>query len=395
MLAAKIKNFALMFHEAANKGIFLIIAAFLAIVIANSDYAIMYDVLFNGYLTVELEGYELKFTIGHFINDFLMVIFFLLVGLEIKGELVSGNLSTTKQRILPVAAAIGGVILPAILYMSFNYQDQLKGAGWAIPTATDIAFALGVFALFGRGLPPSLRVLLAAIAIIDDLIAVLIIAIYYSSGIQLTMILCIILVGLVLHYLNRKNVTNLTVYCFIGFGLWYLFLKSGIHTTVAGVMLALFIPIKSKHNKTSPLALLERILSPFVAYLILPLFAFANSGVMLGEMSFEVLLHSVTIGIIIGLFVGKQLGIYIMSVVLIKLKIVTMPKKAHYLHLYAVAVLCGIGFTMSLFIGNLAFAQSPEYISEVKIGVLTGSLLSAIYGALIIRLANKYHAQKL
>lgn len=390
-----VRDFRLMFQEAANKGVLLIVAAMLAIIIANTEYGILYDVFFNGYISVELEGYELKFTAAHFINDFLMVIFFLLVGLEIKGELISGNLATTKQRILPIAAACGGVILPAVIYSYYNFHDPLKSAGWAIPTATDIAFALGVFALFGKSLPPSLRVMLAAIAIIDDLIAVLIIAIYYSTGIQFEILTLIALVGGVLYFLNYKKVLNLTVYCFIGFGLWYLFLKSGIHTTVAGVMLALFIPTSSAKGKLSPLVKLEKILSPFVAYLILPAFAFANSGVMLGDMNFEVLIHSVTIGIILGLFVGKQLGIYIVSTLLIKFGIVTMPKKANFLHIYAIAVLCGIGFTMSLFIGHLAFAQSPEYISEVKIGVLTGSILSAIYGALIIRLANKHDATKL
>lgn len=380
------ENFRIMFHNAAEKGILLISAAALAVIIANSQFAELYRIFFYDYIKVIFgETTTVKFTLHHFINDLLMAIFFLLVGLEIKRELVAGHLSQSSQRILPVVAAISGVVFPSLIYWSLNHHDAIKVRGWAIPAATDIAFALGVFALFARGLPNSLRIFLTALAIIDDLIAVLIIAFFYSGGLEWGYIIFILATCFVLYFLNLINHTKLVTYSIIGAFLWYLFLKSGIHTTVAGVLLGFFIPYKCENTETNPSVKMEHTIHPWVSYAILPIFAFANSGVVIQNFTMETLTNSVSLGIILGLVVGKSIGITGTVMLLQKLGITKLPKGSNLVQFFGVALLCGIGFTMSLFIGVLAYEDNYQMITNVKVGVLVGSIISATLGALVIR----------
>lgn len=383
----KIKSFKVLFQNAADKGILLLLAAAIALLLANSKYGAFYDILLNGNIKVYFEESEYVFTIHHFINDFLMVIFFFLVGLEIKKELISGHLSTTAQRILPASCAIGGVIFPALIYYALNYHNEVAIRGWAIPTATDIAFALGVFAYFGKNLPISLKVFLTALAIIDDLIAVLIIALFYSDGITEVYLYLILLAGLLLYFFNKQQIINLTVYVLMGCVLWYLFWEASIHTTVAGVMLAMFVPLDCG-KKASPLVKFEKMLHPVVAYFILPIFAFSNSGVLVDNFGLDLFMHTVTLGIVLGLLVGKQVGITGTCWLLVKLKIAKLPEKSTFLQFYIVSIMCGIGFTMSLFIGELAFGGNNDYTANMKIGVLLGSMLSAIMCAIILKYTN-------
>jgi NhaA family Na+:H+ antiporter len=388
----KIKSFALLFKDAADKGILLLIAAVLAIIFSNSKYGAFYDILLNGDFKIYFEEQLITFTIHHFINEFLMAIFFFLVGLEIKRELLEGHLSTTAQRILPASCAIGGVIFPALIYYFFNHTNEIAIRGWAIPTATDIAFALGVFAYFGKNLPMSLRIFLTALAIIDDLIAVIIIAFFYSDGINEAYIYLILLAGLLLYFFNKQDITHLIIYTIMGCVLWYLFREASIHTTVAGVMLAAFVPLKTEKKKKSPLLTFEKILHPSVAYVILPLFAFANSGIIIDHFNIDIFLHTVTLGIILGLVIGKQIGIFGTCWILVKTGFAQLPKGASFKQFYAVSIMCGIGFTMSLFIGELAFGGNNDYTAHVKIGVLGGSILSVILSALVLKFLKKKKA---
>lgn len=392
VITRSFESFKDMFHNAAEKGILLIIAAALAIIAANSAYGDLYEIVINDYIKIIVGDQIFKFTLHHFINDFLMVIFFLLVGLEIKRELVAGHLSSNEQRILPVIAAISGVVFPALIYLFFNYHDQIKIKGWAIPAATDIAFALGVYALFARGLPNSLRIFLTALAIIDDLIAVLIIALFYTGGIEWAYLVYILGMCFILYFFNVMNHTRLLSYSLLGIFLWFLFLKSGIHTTVAGVLLGFFIPYKCKKTENSPSVNMEKAIHPWVSYVILPVFAFANSGVVLKGLSFDMLVNSVTLGIALGLVLGKSLGITSTVLIVQKLGITKLPRNSTLIQFFGVALLCGIGFTMSLFIGNLAYEDNFELITNVKIGVLGGSIISAILGAIVIRFFCKKEA---
>ncbi len=388
MPISKVISFKILFKNAADKGVLLLVGAVLALILANSKYGAFYDILLNGNIKVYLEEAEYIFTVHHFINDFLMVIFFFLVGLEIKRELISGHLATTSQRILPAACAVGGVIFPALIYYLFNHHNEIALRGWAIPTATDIAFAIGIFTFFGKNLPLSLKIFLTALAIIDDLIAVLIIALFYSEGITEAYLYLILLAGFLLYFFNRQRVTSLLVYTIMGCVLWYLFWEASIHTTVAGVMLAMFVPLDCK-GKPSPLVKFEKILYPSVAYVILPLFAFSNSGVMIDVIAFATFTNTVTLGIVLGLLLGKQIGITGMAWLLIKLKLTKLPEKSNMLQFYIVSIMCGIGFTMSLFIGELAFGGNNDYTAHMKIGVLLGSLLSAIMCAAILKMIQK------
>jgi len=381
----RIENFKMMFKNAAEKGILLIVAAALAIIIANSPFSDLYGIVFHDYIKVVFGEHVFKFTLNHFINDFLMAIFFLLVGLEIKRELVAGHLAENSQRILPVVAAISGVVFPSLIYYFFNQHDSIKARGWAIPAATDIAFALGVFALFARGLPNSLRIFLTALAIIDDLIAILIIALFYSEGLEWTYIAYILGTCFFLYFLNVMNHTKLLSYSLLGMLLWYLFLKSGIHTTVAGVLLGFFIPYKCIKTDSNPSVAMEYKIHPFVSYLILPIFAFANSGVVIQSFSLDTISNSVSMGIILGLVAGKSLGITGTVLLLQRLGITKLPRNSSLIQFFGVALLCGIGFTMSLFIGNLAYEDNYELITNVKLGVLAGSIISAFLGAIVIR----------
>jgi NhaA family Na+:H+ antiporter len=369
-------------RQESSGGIILMVAAALALIVANSTLGPAY---FEA-----LHAYAGGMSVLHWINDGLMALFFLLVGLEIKRELVEGALSTWSRRALPGIAAAGGMIVPAIVYIAINASSTNTLAGWAIPAATDIAFALGVLALLGSRVPVSLKVFLTALAIIDDLGAVLIIAVFYSSDLSLTHLGLAGLSLAALYALNRVGVTRLSPYLVIGAALWFLVLKSGIHATLAGVALAAAIPLRSRRDEVapSPLHRLEHGISPWVAFLIVPIFGFANAGVSLAGMTPEALLDPVPLGVAAGLFFGKQIGVFGSAWFAVRLNFADLPAHATWPQLYGVAVLCGIGFTMSLFIGLLAFAD-PHLQDEAKLGVLAGSILSAAVGWLIIRFSPK------
>ncbi len=368
----------------AAGGLLLMAAAVVALIVANSSLAESYFKL----LHAPLGGLDVL----HWINDGLMALFFLFVGLEIKREFLDGQLSTWSNRALPGIAAAGGVIVPGLIYAAVNAGQASTLRGWAIPTATDIAFALGVLSLLGSRVPTSLKVFLATLAIVDDLVAVLVIAVFYTADLNLAALGGAGLVTLLLIALNRLKVARLAPYLVLGAALWWLVLLSGIHATVAGVVLALTIPLRrskgAPDDMTSPLHRLEHGLSPWVAFLIVPVFGFANAGVAFGGMSAAVLLQPVTLGVALGLFVGKQIGVFGAAALAIKFRLANLPVAASWPQLYGVALLCGIGFTMSLFIGLLAFPD-PALQNEVKVGVLAGSLLSALCGAALLSIVKR------
>lgn len=370
-------------QQEASGGIILMTSAALALIVANSALGRTY---FDA-LHVDLAGMSLL----HWINDGLMALFFLLVGLEIKRELAEGALSTWPRRALPGIAAAGGMIVPALIYVALNVGSPETLRGWAIPAATDIAFALGVLALLGSRAPVSLKIFLTALAILDDLGAVLIIAFFYASELSLTYLGLAALTLAALFALNRAGITRLAFYLVLGAVLWVFVLKSGIHATLAGVALAAAIPLRSRgavEHAHSPLHRLEHALTPWIAFLIVPIFGFANAGVSLSGMTPSAMLDPVPLGVAAGLFFGKQIGVFGFAWIAIRLRLASLPAHATWLQLYGVAALCGIGFTMSLFIGLLAFAD-PHLQDEAKMGVLAGSLLSALVGWLIIRCSPK------
>ena len=382
------KPFKWFFKLEAASGLVLLFAAIIALFISNSNLSSIYYEVLDSYLSLGFSDFKLKLSILHWINDVLMAIFFFLVSLEIKREFIQGELSNPKQALLPIIAAVGGMLVPALIYVAINYQDPTTIKGWAIPSATDIAFSLGVLSLLGKRVPISLKVFLTALAIIDDLGAIVIIAFFYSGQIQITYLLLMLLSVILLIVLNRFNVRSFIPYLIIGLFLWEFTHASGIHATIAGVLLALTIPHKDKENKNfhknSMLIKLEHAISPYVAFGIMPIFAFANAGVSFDGLSFASLLNPVPLGILCGLFFGKQFGVFIFSYLSIKFKFAEMPNNSNWIKLYGVGVLTGIGFTMSLFVGNLAFVESPEHMSGVKIGVLLGSLASTLFGYMII-----------
>ncbi|EMD81730.1 Na+/H+ antiporter NhaA [Pacificimonas flava] len=379
-------------------GIVLMLAAAAAIIVANSPLREAYEGFLHTYVggfsyAARGQGGGLDFhglSVLHWINDGLMAIFFLLVGLEVKREMLDGQLSTWERRTLPGAAAAAGMIVPAVIFTFFN-MGQPTVDGWAIPAATDIAFALGVLALLGKRVPGSLKVFLTAVAVIDDLGAIVIIALFYTAQLNLAaLLLAAALVG-VLAYLNKRNVNNLIPYLVIGLVVWVLTLASGIHATLAGVAVALTIPLKpapgAPDDVSSPLHRLEHAIAPWVAFLIVPIFGFANAGLSFEGMEASMLISPIVLGIALGLFLGKQIGVFGIVWLLEKFDIVDYPVNASKLQVYGVALLCGIGFTMSLFIGNLAYS-TDLYLDEVKLGVLGGSLMSGIVGALVLSLAR-------
>jgi Na+:H+ antiporter, NhaA family len=370
------------FDSEASGGIILMGVTIVALVTANSPAA-------DAYFAI-LKTYVLGLSVLHWINDALMAVFFLLVGLEIKREFLDGQLSTWPRRVLPGIAALGGMIVPALIYVAVTWNEPVLIRGWAIPAATDIAFALGVLALLGSRVPTSLKIFLTALAILDDLG---IIALFYAGDLAFTMLGGAFVCILALIALNRLGVTKLLPYLAIGALLWLFVLKSGIHATLAGVALALTIPLHANPKKTraedSPLHTLEHALQPWVAYAIIPIFGFANAGVSFEGLSFGSILAPLPLGIALGLFVGKQVGVYAFSELATRLGFADVPAGASRLQCYGVALLCGIGFTMSLFIGALAFPDRPELSDATKIGVLTGSVLSAIVGWLILRFAPR------
>ena len=372
--------------EAAG-GYVLMVAAALALLVANSPWADAYNAILHIEIGGTLAGLTLRESLGHWINDGLMAVFFLLVGLEIKREVLDGQLSTPSRLILPGIAALGGVIVPALIYAGVNLGTPEYLRGWAIPAATDIAFALGVLSLLGSRAPASLKIFLTAIAILDDLVAILIIAIFYTDQLN---VLALTLAGgvtVALIALNRLRVTWLWLYLLLGAALWLCVLKSGVHATLAGVVLAMTIPIRPSRGRPddphSPLHQLEHALHKPVAFVIVPLFGLANAGVSFAGMTVATVLAPVPVGIALGLFLGKQAGVFLAAMAVIKLGFADMPRDATVRQLYGVAILCGIGFTMSLFIGNLAFVD-PLLLDEIKIGVLGGSVLSAVAGYLLL-----------
>jgi len=364
----------------ASGGLILMVSAALAVVVANTAWSETY---FSA-----LHAHVGGLSVLHWVNDGLMAVFFLLVGLEIKREVLDGRLRTWPDRVLPGVAALGGMVAPALIYVAVNRSSPETLRGWAIPTATDIAFALGVIALLGSRVPVSLKIFLTALAIIDDLGAVLIIAAFYTADLSLPMLGGAAVVFAVLFGMNKAGVSRLTPYLVLGAVLWFLVLKSGIHATIAGVLLALTIPLRLSAGKpddpASPLHILEHAIHPWSAYLVLPLFGFANAGVSFAGMSVKMLLDPVTLGVALGLFVGKQVGVFGAVVATVKLGLAQRPAHAGWWQLYGLSLLCGVGFTMSLFIGLLAFADSPELEAETKIGVLIGSLLCMVSGALVL-----------
>lgn len=374
----------------SSSSIILLLVSLAAMLWANSVWQDNYFALFNQKLTFNVGGHFFQTTLDYIINDGLMAIFFLLVTLEIKREVVIGELNSFNKAILPLIAAIGGMILPAVIYLLINWHDPLAIRGWAIPTATDIAFSLAILILLRSYIPPALKTFLVALAIIDDLGAIAIIAIFYTANLQLIYLCLAAGSVLCLAVLNYLKVTQFSPYIIVGMILWFFILKSGVHPTVAGVVLGFFIPLQGKTRSASPLQILEHALQPWVAFVILPVFAFANTGLSFKHIVFSNLFNTITLGIICGLFFGKQLGVFLFSALAIKTKIAKLPRGVNWVHLYGLGLICGIGFTMSLFLGDLSFENAPNQVENfVKIGVLVGSLLSGTIGALILRYTCK------
>ncbi len=383
------KPFKYFFKLEAASGLILLFAAILALIISNGSLSDLYFSTLDKYITLGTKEFGLKLSVLHWINDVLMAIFFFFVSLEIKREFLQGELSNPKQALLPIIGAVGGMAVPALFYIVVNYSDSTTLNGWAIPSATDIAFSLGVLSLLGKRVPVSLKVFLTALAIIDDLGAIIIIAFFYSGNIEIKYLILMLVSVIILIGLNKYKIKNFLPYLIIGIFLWDFTHQSGIHATIAGVILALTIPHDTKNNKESLLLKLEHGLSPYVAFGIMPLFAFANAGVSLEGLTFGSLLNPVPLGIVLGLFFGKQIGVFLLSYVAVKLKLADKPNNSTWPAFYAVSILTGIGFTMSLFVGNLAFANDLQYMDGVKIGVLTGSLLSTLFGYFLLLFFSK------
>mgnify|MGYP003877115535 CR=1 FL=1 len=367
-------------------GILLMATAVLAIIVANSPLESYYALLLDTPVEIRIGALEIAKPLLLWINDGLMAIFFFLVGLELKRELVEGELSDKRNIILPGAGAIGGMLVPALIYVYFNIGDDAAISGWAIPAATDIAFALGILSLLGKRVPTSIKIFLTSLAIFDDIGAILVIAFFYTSKISLSALIVVAFCIPLLAFINRRNVESKAVYITIGLVMWVAMLKSGVHATLAGILVAMFIPVTSKKTPGySPLKDLEHDLHSVVAFIVLPIFAFANAGINLSGVGAEQLLHSVPLGIAAGLFVGKQVGIFGFCWLAIQLKLSNLPKDMTWCSLYGTAALCGVGFTMSLFIGSLAFEEtSINILFDERLGIIIGSLASGIVGYLIL-----------
>ena len=383
------KPFKYFFKLEAASGLVLLFAAVLALIISNGSLSEYYFSTLEKYFVLGTKEFGLKLSILHWINDVLMAIFFFFVSLEIKREFIKGELSNPKQAMLPIIGAVGGMAVPAAFYIAINYSDNTTLNGWAIPSATDIAFSLGVLSLLGKRVPISLKVFLTALAIIDDLGAIVIIAFFYSGNIEMKYLILMLVSLVILVGLNKFKVKSFIPFLIVGIFLWDFTHQSGIHATIAGVLLALTIPHNVKNEKQSMLLKLEHGLSPYVAFGIMPIFAFANAGVSLEGLTFATLLNPVPLGIVLGLFFGKQIGVFLLSYIAVKLKFADKPTGSTWPAFYAVSILTGIGFTMSLFVGNLAFANNLEYMDGVKIGVLTGSLLSTLFGYFLLLIFSK------
>ena len=377
------------FKLEAASGLVLLISAVIALIISNSNFSSLYFETLQSYLFIGINNIGLKMSLHHWINDALMAVFFFFVTLEIKREFILGELSSPKQALLPIIAAIGGMLVPALIYIYINFGNGDTINGWAIPSATDIAFSLGVLSLLGSRVPISLKVFLTALAIIDDLGAIIIIAFFYTGDLSIQYLSLLLLTFIALLILNKSGVKKFLPYLILGLILWFFTYQSGVHATISGVLLATVIPHRKKNEEYSLLTKIEHNISSYVAFGIMPLFALANAGVSLDGVNLESLLSPVPLGIVLGLFVGKQIGVFLFSIIAIKLKIAQMPNNANWMSFYGVGILTGIGFTMSLFIGNLAFVENIEYIDGVKIGVLAGSLLSTLIGYSLLLLTTK------
>lgn len=366
-------------------------SAVVAIILANTPLDRFYELLISTPVEVRVGDLEIAKPLLLWINDGLMALFFFLVGLELKRELLEGELSDKRNIVLPGVGAIGGMFVPAAIYVYFNWGDQVAMQGWAIPAATDIAFALGVLSLLGSRVPISIKIFLTSLAIFDDVGAIIIIALFYTSKISLTALLVVALCIPLLVVLNKKNVVSKSPYILIGVIMWIATLKSGVHATLAGVLLAMFIPLKCKKDPSiSPLRSMEHDLHGVVAFFVLPIFAFANAGISLKGVGLEQMLHGVPVGIALGLFVGKQIGIFGLCWLCVKLKLASLPTGMNWGALYGTAALCGIGFTMSLFIGSLAFEETGvNLLFDERLGIIFGSLLSGILGFLVLRASLK------
>ena len=368
-------------------GILLVVAAILAMLVENSPLSYLYNALLGTPVEIRIGDFEIAKPLLLWINDGLMAVFFFLIGLEIKRELLAGELSDPSKVVLPVLGAVGGMAVPALIYSAFNWGDPVSMKGWAIPSATDIAFALGVLALLGSRIPQSIKLFLMTLAIIDDLGAIVIIAVFYTADLSLNSMLVAAAALVALFIMNRRGVLGLSAYLLVGLVLWVAVLKSGVHATLAGVLTAFFIPFrKAAGEDKTQLEILEHDLHPTVAYGILPVFAFANAGIAFDGLGMDSLLHPVPLGIAAGLFFGNQIGVFGFSWLAVRLGMAKMPEGTNWIQLYGVALLCGIGFTMSLFVGSLAFEQGgPDYAVDDRLGILLGSLASGIAGYLVLR----------
>lgn len=375
------------FRKESASGILLMFAATLALVLANSPLSIWYDLIIETPVQVSVGELAVAKPLLLWINDGLMALFFFLVGLELKREVMEGELSNMRKVVLPGFGAIGGMLVPAAIYLAINLGDDDVSSGWAIPVATDIAFALGILSLLGSRVPVSLKIFLTSLAIFDDIGAIIIIAAFYTAQISFVSLLVAGLCIPVLFVLNRNGVTSRSLYRMIGVVMWVAMLKSGVHATLTGVILALFIPMRDKEDPNArPLLEWEHDLHALVAFVILPVFAFANAGISLAGVGFEQIMHGVPLGITLGLFLGKQIGVFSMCWLAIKLKLTDMPKDMNWISMYGIGILCGVGFTMSLFIGSLAFESTGiDMIFDERLGILIGSLLSGIFGYLLLR----------
>ena len=377
-------------HEASG-GILLMLSALAAMIVANSALSGLYESVLGAKFSVLINGEGLSKPLILWINDGLMAIFFFLIGLELKREILEGKLKNPSDIILPGVAAIGGMALPALVFVLFNWNIVENISGWAIPAATDIAFALGILALVGSRAPASLKVFLLTLAILDDLGAIIIIALFYTAELKVDYLFLALLPLAGLLWLNIKGAHRIAPALLLGAIMWYFVLKSGVHATLAGVVTAFCIPLKDKWGK-SPLHSLENGLTPYVLYLIIPIFAFANAGVVLKGMTFSDLLAPLPLGIALGLIVGKQVGVFGLTMLMVKTGIAKMPHGATALHIYGISCLAGVGFTMSLFIGGLSFADA-EMMNQVRLGVLSGSIVSGILGYSALMLASRQSSQ--
>lgn len=386
LLPRRIREF--METESAS-GVVMIVFAVLAVIVANSPFSALYKELVNAPMTFGFQGNMVTHTLKDWVKDVPMVLFFLMIGLELKREMCEGFLSKRDQIILPLMAAAGGMSMPVLIFLCLNHDNANTIHGWAIPSATDIAFALAILTLLGKGIPPAIKIFLLAVAIFDDLGAIIIIAVFYNTGLAVVPLLLAAGGIVVLAMLNRTYIAVIAPYILVGIFLWFCFYYSGIHTTLAGVIVGLMIPMRDKDDKHhSPLNNCMRFLHPWVSFVVLPIFAFTSAGVELRGLQLSSFLEPLPLGIALGLFIGKQIGIFGTAWLLIKAKLVSMPEATQWRHLYAVSIVAGVGFTMSLFIGMLAFS-APHLQEMVKVGVISGSLICILWGGIVLQIITR------